>query len=200
MKTFKSIFENPDKTGLLKVAPYALILPETNSLVAIKVIDALSEPAYIKGLDSTSSKAVLENPDMALESRFSEMYITVPNQENIPNFLTTADFKRYALVKKDSDEATFKLIPNKYIWNWTSITPAKISFLVFAKDGCPYCEKAKALLKEKELPHHVITVTPDIVREVFAELDIYTNEYSTYPLIFEKMKFVGGYDDLKKIY
>lgn len=72
-------------------------------------------------------------------------------------------------------------------------------FIVYSKDGCPYCEQAKALLTERELSHRVLDLTQDEKRHAFyADTGLHSM-----PAIFEitpsgekSVRFVGGYTEL----
>jgi len=65
---------------------------------------------------------------------------------------------------------------------------------VYHKPTCPYCQKAMALLEEKDIPYEAINVIdyPDERARVSAE----NNNFPTVPMIFIDGEFVGGYDDL----
>ena len=64
---------------------------------------------------------------------------------------------------------------------------------IYSKDWCPYCAKAKALLKSKNLPYTDIDVTDD--QEV-QNIMIERSGRRTVPQIFIDGELVGGYDDL----
>lgn len=66
--------------------------------------------------------------------------------------------------------------------------------VVYTKDYCPYCVKAKNLLKKKEVEFEEIDITHDInlQQEMFAK----TEGRRTVPQIFINDKSVGGCDDL----
>ena len=67
--------------------------------------------------------------------------------------------------------------------------------VVYTKDNCPYCVKAKALLKGYGLEYKEIVIGRDISREEF--LDTYPNA-RTVPQIILDGEHIGGYDDLAK--
>lgn len=67
--------------------------------------------------------------------------------------------------------------------------------VVYTKDNCPYCIKAKALLKGYGLEYQEIVIGKDISREEF--LDTYPNA-RTVPQIVLDGEHIGGYDDLAK--
>lgn len=64
---------------------------------------------------------------------------------------------------------------------------------VYSKNWCPYCTKAKALLRSKGLTYIEIDVTSDYERE--KEMVERSNR-RTVPQIFIDGKSIGGYDDL----
>lgn len=64
--------------------------------------------------------------------------------------------------------------------------------LIYSKNSCPYCDKAKNLLKNKSIPFDETLITdPD---EMIA-LKKRTG-WMTFPQIFIEGKLVGGFDDL----
>ncbi len=67
---------------------------------------------------------------------------------------------------------------------------------VYSKEWCPYCAKAKSLLKSKEINYQEIDVTNDAERE---EEMIQRSQRRTVPQIFIDEESVGGYDDLAQL-
>ncbi len=67
---------------------------------------------------------------------------------------------------------------------------------VYSKSWCPYCNKAKALLKAKGLRYQEIDTTHDETRE--HEM-IERSQRQTVPQIFIDGVSIGGYDDLARI-
>ena len=65
--------------------------------------------------------------------------------------------------------------------------------IVYIKDYCPYCTKAKNLLKKKGVSFEEIDITHD---EKLREYVIQTSGQMTVPQIFINDKSVGGADDL----
>lgn len=67
---------------------------------------------------------------------------------------------------------------------------------IYSKEWCPYCTKAKALLRSKKLEYEEIDVTSDAE----AERDmIEKSQRRTVPQIFIDNQSVGGYDDLAQL-
>jgi len=67
---------------------------------------------------------------------------------------------------------------------------------VYSKSWCPYCNKAKALLKSKGLEYQEIDTTDNEARE--REM-IERSRRQTVPQIFIDDQSIGGYDDLAKL-
>lgn len=74
------------------------------------------------------------------------------------------------------------------------------NIIMYSKEGCPYCENAKTLLKRKGIPFQTINVSPEMKEKVKAEINRKARgKYSgTFPAIFSGNRFIGGYDDLQK--
>lgn len=70
--------------------------------------------------------------------------------------------------------------------------------LTYTVDYCPYCKKAKALLREKgvEFEDVDITANEDEMREKLAKI---TGGRTTVPQIFINSVHIGGYTDLKEL-
>jgi glutaredoxin 3 len=64
---------------------------------------------------------------------------------------------------------------------------------VYVADWCPYCQRAKALLKQKNVVFQEINVEDD---EKFRDEMIARSKRRTVPQIFIGDKHVGGCDDL----
>ena len=65
--------------------------------------------------------------------------------------------------------------------------------LVYSKDNCPSCVKAKALLTRNNIAYEEVTIGKDILREDFLS-DF--PEQRTVPLIFVEGEKVSGYENL----
>jgi len=74
-------------------------------------------------------------------------------------------------------------------------------YVLFIKDSCPYCVKAKELLEEKQYNFKLVSFDPDqenILKEI---KEAY--KWPTVPMVFQvldstQIKFIGGYTDLVK--
>jgi len=67
---------------------------------------------------------------------------------------------------------------------------------VYSKEWCPYCAKAKALLKSKGLTYQEINVTSD---EALQQQMVARSGRRTVPQIFLDGVSIGGYDDLANL-
>lgn len=69
--------------------------------------------------------------------------------------------------------------------------------VVYSKDYCPYCDRAKAFLKSKNLNYTEIDITNDVnlQNECFEK----SNGRRTVPQIFVGSAHIGGYDDMMEL-
>jgi len=65
--------------------------------------------------------------------------------------------------------------------------------IIYTKDICPYCNKAKALLQRKNAQYQEIKVISDEIKE---EMIKKSNGRMTVPQIFINDIHIGGCDDL----
>lgn len=66
--------------------------------------------------------------------------------------------------------------------------------IVYTKDYCPYCTKAKNLLQQKGVAFEEIDVTHDTKQQ--AEMVEKSGGRRTVPQIFINDKSIGGFDDM----
>lgn len=66
--------------------------------------------------------------------------------------------------------------------------------IVWSKVQCPYCDKAKALLKSKEIPFEERVIGVNWSREQLLES---IPQARTVPQIILRGEYIGGYDQLK---
>ena len=72
-------------------------------------------------------------------------------------------------------------------------------FIMISKKECPFCIKAKDLLKNNNLNFEYLDVdTLDEGRKSRISEIAKRLNHSTYPMIAHDNKFIGGYDDLQK--
>jgi glutaredoxin len=75
-------------------------------------------------------------------------------------------------------------------------------FIVFFKEGCPYSIKALELLKDKEIYIKGYKIDPKHKEHMFGcleeqkDITKYDPSHKTFPTIFYKGSFIGGYTDL----
>jgi len=67
---------------------------------------------------------------------------------------------------------------------------------LYSADWCPYCQRAKSLLEDKNIPFEEINVdkTPGLREKISAQTG-----FRTIPQIFIGDKFIGGYTDLAEL-
>lgn len=65
---------------------------------------------------------------------------------------------------------------------------------IYAKDGCPFCIKAKELLKQRRLPFVEYKVGAEVSKETLSERA--GTPVRTVPQIFIDDKHIGGYTEL----
>lgn len=68
--------------------------------------------------------------------------------------------------------------------------------IIYSKDVCPYCVRAKALLERKNVSFTEIKITDEITRD---EMIKKSGGRLTVPQIFIDEKHIGGYDDLRAL-
>jgi len=72
--------------------------------------------------------------------------------------------------------------------------PALHPVAVFTRPGCPFCERALALLRERDLPFQVIEVGEDISMDAVKAV----SGRATVPQIYVGGRHVGGAEDLER--
>ena len=73
-------------------------------------------------------------------------------------------------------------------------SPKDTSITIYTKSSCIYCQKAKQLLKTKQVPFEEIDINTEPERR--KEMLRRSNGKTTVPQIFIHDKHIGGYDDL----
>lgn len=74
----------------------------------------------------------------------------------------------------------------------------KGKWYIVTKEGCKYCDKAKSLLKDKNIEVEIEVINDDNRVVIYEELDNITGKYRYFPMIFYNGKFMGGYAELEK--
>ena len=72
----------------------------------------------------------------------------------------------------------------------------KCKYIIYSKEGCPYCRDAKELLKSKNIPFKEIKVTDSNIEKIYKKIDNKTKKYRYFPIIFKNNIFIGGFSDL----
>ena len=81
-------------------------------------------------------------------------------------------------------------------------TMQKVPYFIFTKLNCKYCKYAKELLDDQCLEYETancdIFLQTDEDKKIFLDLmeKKIGHRYKTFPMIFYKNEFVGGYTDL----
>ncbi len=72
----------------------------------------------------------------------------------------------------------------------------KPAVLIYSKDPCPYCDRAKVFLKNREIPYEEIDLTgkPEEIQALKQRTG-----FPTVPQIFIHGELIGGYTDLKAL-
>lgn len=83
------------------------------------------------------------------------------------------------------------------------ITPCLDMYTVYTKSGCPFCDKVKQLLNKEELD--IIDCDRYIYenKEQFLEfIKLMTGgiSHKTFPIVFYKGDFIGGFTETKTFY
>ena len=73
-------------------------------------------------------------------------------------------------------------------------------WIIYTKEGCSYCTKAKDLLKSKGINFSTIVINDLNRNTILEKIDPLTNSYKYYPKIFNGKQFIGGYTELKNIF
>lgn len=76
-------------------------------------------------------------------------------------------------------------------------------YTIYSKSGCPYCDKAKEMLDMQFLSYveyscDIYLLRADDKAAFLATMDETTKGWRTFPMIFHRDVFVGGYTDLVK--
>jgi len=70
-----------------------------------------------------------------------------------------------------------------------------MSVLIYSKDDCPWCDKAKALLTKNNYSYQELILNKDFTREDLKRI-IGEDKKLTVPQILVDNKLVGGYESL----
>jgi glutaredoxin 3 len=81
----------------------------------------------------------------------------------------------------------------------TTTTTKPKKWVIYSLNGCPYCEKAKEFLKQRNIPYDYIefeSLDDQKKQTITKEIDTVKPGFRTYPRIFNGTQFIGGYNDL----
>ena len=77
--------------------------------------------------------------------------------------------------------------------------PGLNQITIYSKSGCPNCVKVKKLLEENKIRFTVIDCDEFILEDkkyFFNFMEKFIGfQYSTFPMVFDNGKFIGGYAD-----
>ena len=82
----------------------------------------------------------------------------------------------------------------------TAIKTAPEGNMIFAKSYCPYCAKAKELLKSKGIPFNAMELDQRKDGDMIQKYLYTLTGQTTVPNVFLGYRHVGGYSDLALIY
>jgi glutaredoxin len=94
-----------------------------------------------------------------------------------------------------SPRSTRRYSPQNSSWNDMFKTK---DWFIFTKNSCGYCNKAKEALTNKGYMFESKEITNENKDSIYSVIDVYTNNYRYFPVIFHKGVFIGGYIDLEK--
>ena len=69
-------------------------------------------------------------------------------------------------------------------------------FTIITRDDCPWCTKAKSLLKANDYAYKEIHIPSSLSREEFLKLVEHHDTTKTVPKIFFGNRLIGGYEEL----
>lgn len=104
----------------------------------------------------------------------------------------TGFFRRPSIKKKTMAAAD---------WDHAHIL-ASAQVVLFCRDNCAYCDRAKDLVRRENVPHRIIDIsqhqrdgTPGF--EAYYEMVRESTQARTVPIIFYEQRFIGGFEDLR---
>lgn len=71
-----------------------------------------------------------------------------------------------------------------------------MSYTVFGRPGCGFCEQAKRILEQKDLPFRYIDIHAEGISKADLEKTI-GRPVKTVPQIFNGREYIGGYTELE---
>ena len=73
-------------------------------------------------------------------------------------------------------------------------------WIIFTLNSCSSCTKAKELFNSLKIKYNQIEVKESERKNVLSDLKDITSNYKYFPIIFKNKIFIGGYDDLNKMF
>ena len=84
------------------------------------------------------------------------------------------------------------------------IMPSNDTYTIYTKSGCNFCVKAKEILKNENIEPLIVDCDKYLQEDRTEFLNFIRLlsgvEYKTFPMIFMKGHFIGGYTDIVKHY
>jgi glutaredoxin len=81
--------------------------------------------------------------------------------------------------------------------------PSESVYTIYSKSGCTFCVKVKKLMQEKNLAFDLIDCDEYLLEDKDGFLKFIENltgkEYRTFPMVFCKNKFIGGFTETKAL-
>ena len=77
-----------------------------------------------------------------------------------------------------------------------------MKYVIFSKSECPFCQRAKAILEDRDLRHHIIDFKEE-QRGILQEIKVAAS-WNTVPMIFQVaddgvIKLIGGCSELESL-
>jgi glutaredoxin len=80
--------------------------------------------------------------------------------------------------------------------------PSKTMYTIYSKSNCKYCEKVKDYFADIGFEYNIILCDDFLVKNKVEFLEFIESmsgiPYNTFPIVFHKGGFVGGYNDTLK--
>jgi glutaredoxin len=85
-------------------------------------------------------------------------------------------------------------------------TPNDVTYTIYSKSNCLFCDKVKELLKDV-VPKYVVIdcdefLTDPDTKKNFLEFiaKLTKRQYKTFPMVFHGDRFIGGFNDTRDYY
>ena len=76
-----------------------------------------------------------------------------------------------------------------------------MTVIIYSKPGCSYCDKAKIMMKEIQLPYEEVVLKPEDADYTQKRDNLFSQyNHKSYPIIIVGGIFVGGYSELVHSY